>query len=86
MKILLCAVLLMALCLVLPESAQEQNANLPDDDITVSIPVPFDGMPESGIYPDEKMLLQTGECCDPEMLLPVETPIDPAFLIERAYN
>ncbi|NMA24804.1 MAG: hypothetical protein GX936_03965 [Clostridiales bacterium] len=96
MKILLCDVLLLALCLVPAGSVSEAPAHPQRTGVTASVRVKFSGPPffeereytyipepDKSFGPDPDMVIITEANCDPDMLIPVEADCDPEFVKGR---
>jgi hypothetical protein len=83
MKIIVCAVLLIALCFVPAGGLPETQTQPLGGDITVSVTVVFGGEAGSAAPDDEAMLLEPNSNIDPKMLINVEADNDPGFFIDR---
>lgn len=83
MKIIVCAVLSIAVCLVPAGNLPETQAQPPGGEVTVSVTVVFGGEAGSATLTDEIMLLEPDLNGDPKMLINVEADNDPGFIIER---
>lgn len=99
MRILICAVLLLVMCLVPAGSVPETPAHPPGNGETASARVEFGRPPffdereyshipgpDKSFGPDMVIIVEAN--CDPDMLIPVEADYDPEFVIDRhiVYN